>query len=134
MSSSYNSATRSTPDSHQVFVGNLPNGTTEEELKSLFQSFGNVVEVRINPKNFGFIVFDNEDPVNTIIASRSESNIVLHDRKLNIEEKRPTQRSGLGGSGSGFANRKIQMGGSSGGFNNRQTRIVSSSAGKPQRR
>ena len=94
--------TRSAPDSHQVFVGNLPNGTKEEELKEIFKKFGNVIEVRINPKNFGFIVFDSEDPVQHIIATRSETNLTLHDRKLNIEEKRPSAfQKTMGGSGGG---------------------------------
>jgi RNA recognition motif-containing protein len=131
------SATRTTPDSHQVFVGNLPNGTTEEDLKGVFNKFGTVIEVRINPKNFGFVVFDSEKPVQVIIQSRNNSTLMLHDRKLNIEEKRPsTQRgnygSGSGGNFGGFNNsRKIQQ---SSAFSGRPVRVPSGSSSKPQKR
>nr|XP_042141358.1 ras GTPase-activating protein-binding protein 2 [Peromyscus maniculatus bairdii] len=57
------------PDSHQLFVGNLPHDIDENELKEFFMSFGNVVELRINTKgvggklpNFGFVVFDDSEP------------------------------------------------------------------------
>lgn len=88
------------PDSHQLFVGNLPHDIDEGELKDFFMSesrpcgtfmcgralvtgrvpptaFGNVVELRINTKgvggklpNFGFVVFDDSEPVQRILAAK----------------------------------------------------------------
>uniref|UniRef100_A0A8C5G5D1 Ras GTPase-activating protein-binding protein 2-like n=1 Tax=Gouania willdenowi TaxID=441366 RepID=A0A8C5G5D1_GOUWI len=64
------------PDSHQLFVGNLPHDTDENELKELFMTYGNVVELRINTRgvsgklaNFGFVVFDSSDPVQNILQA-----------------------------------------------------------------
>ncbi|XP_002741324.2 ras GTPase-activating protein-binding protein 2-like, partial [Saccoglossus kowalevskii] len=65
------------PDSHQVFVGNLPHDINEDELKNHFMAYGNVVEMRINTKsgggkipNFGFIVFDDPSPVQRILSEK----------------------------------------------------------------
>ncbi|RMC13623.1 hypothetical protein DUI87_08700 [Hirundo rustica rustica] len=65
------------PDSHQLFVGNLPHDIDENELKEFFMSFGNVVELRINTKgvggklpNFGFVVFDDSEPVQRILVAK----------------------------------------------------------------
>ncbi|GAA6066951.1 ras GTPase-activating protein-binding protein 2, partial [Tachysurus ichikawai] len=65
------------PDSHQLFVGNLPHDIDEGELKEFFMKFGTVVEMRINTKgvggklpNFGFVVFDDSDPVQRILAAK----------------------------------------------------------------
>ncbi|XP_044303257.1 ras GTPase-activating protein-binding protein 2-like [Varanus komodoensis] len=65
------------PDSHQLFVGNLPHDIDENELKEFFMSFGNVVELRINTKgvggklpNFGFVVFDDSEPVQKILLAK----------------------------------------------------------------
>ncbi|KAL4239659.1 GTPase activating protein (SH3 domain) binding protein [Mactra antiquata] len=66
------------PDSHQLFVGNLPHNVAEKELKTFFEEFGNVVELRINTKsgtgskvpNFGFVVFDNPDPVQHVLQHK----------------------------------------------------------------
>lgn len=93
------------PDSHQLFVGNLPHDIDESELKDFFMSkcapwptlflvlechkhllglfptpaYGNVVELRINTKgvggklpNFGFVVFDDSDPVQRILGAKVE--------------------------------------------------------------
>lgn len=95
------------PDSHQLFVGNLPHDIDESELKDFFMSaflhrpcvhpstqrvsclltppsslfpptaYGNVVELRINTKgvggklpNFGFVVFDDAEPVQRILGAK----------------------------------------------------------------
>lgn len=99
------------PDSHQLFVGNLPHDIDESELKDffmstfaseptpprppppptglechrplirlcLFSAYGSVVELRINTKgvggklpNFGFVVFDDSDPVQRILGAKVE--------------------------------------------------------------
>ncbi|XP_035274598.1 ras GTPase-activating protein-binding protein 2-like [Anguilla anguilla] len=81
------------PDSHQLFVGNLPHDIDETELKDFFMTFGNVVELRINTKpvvgrlpNFGFVVFDQSDPVQRILDSKP---LMFHGEvRLNVEEKK----------------------------------------------
>uniref|UniRef100_A0A8C5MQG2 G3BP stress granule assembly factor 1 n=1 Tax=Leptobrachium leishanense TaxID=445787 RepID=A0A8C5MQG2_9ANUR len=78
------------PDIHQLFVGNLPHDVDRTELKEFFSTYGNVVELRINSggklPNFGFVVFDDHEPVQKILASRP---IVFRgDVRLNVEEKK----------------------------------------------
>ncbi|XP_063303929.1 ras GTPase-activating protein-binding protein 1 isoform X1 [Pelobates fuscus] len=78
------------PDSHQLFVGNLPHDVDKTELKEFFQTYGNVVELRINSggklPNFGFVVFDDAEPVQKILGNRP---IVFRgDVRLNVEEKK----------------------------------------------
>lgn len=81
------------PDSHQLFVGNLPHDIDESELKDFFMSFGTVVELRINTKgvggklpNFGFVVFDDSDPVQRILAAKPI--MFRGEVRLNVEEKK----------------------------------------------
>jgi len=99
------------PDSQQIFVGNLPHATTEEELKTEFSRFGKIVDVRINtakgktgPKgqghqvpNFGFVTFEEENAVTKVLTNRP---IHLNgDHRLNVEEKKARQRMDGGGMG-----------------------------------
>ncbi|XP_072898456.1 ras GTPase-activating protein-binding protein 2 isoform X2 [Hemitrygon akajei] len=81
------------PDSHQLFVGNLPHDIDENELKDFFMGFGNVVELRINTKssggklpNFGFVVFDDPDPVQRILSAKPI--MFRGEVRLNVEEKK----------------------------------------------
>ncbi|XP_067903034.1 ras GTPase-activating protein-binding protein 2-like isoform X1 [Heterodontus francisci] len=81
------------PDSHQLFVGNLPHDIDENELKDFFMGFGNVVELRINTKssggklpNFGFVVFDDPDPVQRILSAKPV--MFRGEVRLNVEEKK----------------------------------------------
>uniref|UniRef100_A0A9J7ZPJ0 Ras GTPase-activating protein-binding protein 2 n=1 Tax=Cyprinus carpio carpio TaxID=630221 RepID=A0A9J7ZPJ0_CYPCA len=81
------------PDSHQLFVGNLPHDIDEGELKDFFMTFGNVVEMRINTKgvggklpNFGFVVFDDSEPVQRILGAKPI--MFSGEVRLNVEEKK----------------------------------------------
>uniref|UniRef100_A0A3Q1FWB2 G3BP stress granule assembly factor 2b n=1 Tax=Acanthochromis polyacanthus TaxID=80966 RepID=A0A3Q1FWB2_9TELE len=81
------------PDSHQLFVGNLPHDIDESELKEFFMTYGNVVELRINTKgvggklpNFGFVVFDDSEPVQRILGAKPI--MFRGDVRLNVEEKK----------------------------------------------
>ena len=92
---------RNAPDSYQIFVGGLPSGTTEQELRSVFGEYGTIIEVRTNPKNFGFIVFDNEQSVQKIMTQKEIEPFQIRRKTLNIEEKKPSEKRGGGGGGIG---------------------------------
>ncbi|XP_051993269.1 ras GTPase-activating protein-binding protein 2 isoform X2 [Xyrauchen texanus] len=91
------------PDSHQLFVGNLPHDIDERELKDCFMTFGNVVELRINTKgtggklpNFGFVVFDDSEPVQRIlgvkpIMFRGEVRLNVEEKKTKVTRERDTR-------------------------------------------
>ncbi|KAM9792842.1 ras GTPase-activating protein-binding protein 2 isoform 3-T3 [Neosynchiropus ocellatus] len=81
------------PDSHQLFVGNLPHDIDETELKEFFMTYGTVVELRINTKgvggklpNFGFVVFDDSEPVQRILGAKPI--MFRGEVRLNVEEKK----------------------------------------------
>ncbi|TNM85848.1 ras GTPase-activating protein-binding protein 2 isoform X1 [Takifugu flavidus] len=81
------------PDSQQLFVGNLPHDIDENELKDFFMTYGNVLELRINTKgvggklpNFGFVVFDDPEPVQRILAAKPI--MFRNEVRLNVEEKK----------------------------------------------
>lgn len=57
----------------------------------LFSAYGNVVELRINTKgvggklpNFGFVVFDDSDPVQKILGAKVQGHLLLFDRTLSF--------------------------------------------------
>uniref|UniRef100_A0AAY4AWQ0 Ras GTPase-activating protein-binding protein 2 n=1 Tax=Denticeps clupeoides TaxID=299321 RepID=A0AAY4AWQ0_9TELE len=99
------------PDSHQLFVGNLPHDIDESELKEFFMTFGNVVELRINTKgvggklpNFGFVVFDDSEPVQRILGAkpimfRGEVRLNVEEKKTRAVRERETRGGGSGGGG-----------------------------------
>lgn len=107
-------------DSQQLFVGNLPHNVSEKELRTFFGTYGTVVELRINAKNFGFVVFDSPDPVQHILSNKPIK--FNGEHRLNVEEKKPRgsegrpigrgppPRSGSAGGGGGFGSRGGSVG------------------------
>uniref|UniRef100_A0A3B3ZGF2 Uncharacterized protein n=1 Tax=Periophthalmus magnuspinnatus TaxID=409849 RepID=A0A3B3ZGF2_9GOBI len=92
------------PDSHQLFVGNLPHDIDESELKDFFMTFGNVVELRINTKgvggklpNFGFVVFDDSEPVQRILGAKTRGGDDRRDMRRG--DRGPGAARGVAGSG-----------------------------------
>uniref|UniRef100_A0A3B4XJN7 GTPase activating protein (SH3 domain) binding protein 1 n=1 Tax=Seriola lalandi dorsalis TaxID=1841481 RepID=A0A3B4XJN7_SERLL len=77
------------PDAHQLFVGNVPHDVDKTELKEFFE-YGTVLELRINSggklPNFGFVVFDDSEPVQKILSNRPIK--FRGDVRLNVEEKK----------------------------------------------
>lgn len=97
-----------------IFVGNLSYGTTEESVRSLFESYGTVERVSIvtdretgQPRGFGFVEMTNADEAQKAIAGLNGKE--LGGRDLNVNEARPKADRGSSGSrggGGGFGGRK----------------------------
>jgi len=88
---------RDAPNAHQIFVGNLPHNTQYGDLEERFKSYGTVVHVRITPNNFGFVVFENEEPVQAILgAVKNGEKFFLKEQRLNVEEKKAAVNSNRG--------------------------------------
>jgi len=96
------------PDNHQIFIGNLPTSITEKDVRDHFGEFGNIIEIRLNAKNFGFIAFDGPDAPSKILtkAKVKMESIVIHGNTINIEVKRSggagRERTNERGGGGGF--------------------------------
>uniref|UniRef100_A0A8C5ET27 RRM domain-containing protein n=1 Tax=Gouania willdenowi TaxID=441366 RepID=A0A8C5ET27_GOUWI len=62
------------PDAHQLFVGNIPHDVEKPELMEFFEQFGSVLDFKIISRgkhpNFGFVVFNDSEPVQKILSSR----------------------------------------------------------------
>ena len=54
-------------------------------------------DVRLNPKNFAFVVFGSPEPVDKIIAASAKDRFQLKGKYLNIEPKRSGGGRGPGG-------------------------------------
>ncbi|KAJ7295016.1 hypothetical protein O6H91_05G014700 [Diphasiastrum complanatum] len=91
------------PKTKKIFVGGISPSITEEEFKSHFSTFGKVVEHQImvdhstgRSRGFGFIIFDNEQTVEDILAQGK-----MHDfggKQVEIKKAEP-KRSQEPGSG-----------------------------------
>ena len=87
-----------------LFVGNLGPEVTHEELRRLFEAFGQVVQVHIIvdrdtglPRGFAFVEMTNDAEAEKAIKALNGS--ILRDRALDVNYARPRPRtsSSLGG-------------------------------------
>lgn len=106
----------------KLYVGNLPYSTTEDELRSMFSEFGEIVDVKLisdkftgRSKGFAFVEFATEEAAQAALEAMNGKQ--MGERAMNVTVARPIQprensyRGGSsGGSRGGFG------GGSRGGF------------------
>ena len=88
-----------------IFVGNLDFNTSEEELRQMFEAYGQVDRVSImtdretgRSRGFGFVEMSTEDGEKAIAALNGSQ---LGGRTLNVNEARPKVERGAGGGGGG---------------------------------
>jgi len=88
-----------------VFVGNLSFGTTEQDIRSLFEAYGTVDRVNIvtdresgQPRGFAFVEMANDAQANNAIAAINGREV--GGRDLTVNEARP-KPSGGGAGGRG---------------------------------
>lgn len=97
-----------------IFVGNLPFSTTDEELRTLFEQYGQVDSARVitdrdtgRSRGFGFVEMQDNDAAQQAIEGLAGADV--DGRPLTVNEARPRERrerrdSG-GGDGGGFDRR-----------------------------
>jgi len=94
-----------------IFVGNLSFSTTEDELRQIFESYGQVDRVSIltdretgRSRGFGFVEMSSDEEGDKAITALNGSQI--GGRTINVNEARPkADRVGFGGGGGGFRDR-----------------------------
>ncbi len=90
-----------------VFVGNMSFQTTESELRSIFEPFGELTRVNVvtdrdtgQARGFAFVEMPNDDEAAKAISALNGKEV--SGRALNVNEARPkTERSGSRGGGGG---------------------------------
>lgn len=88
-----------------IFVGNLSFNTNEDELRQMFESYGQVDRVSIltdretgRSRGFGFVEMNSNEDGEKAIAALNGSQI--GGRTINVNEARPkAERVGGGGGG-----------------------------------
>jgi len=89
-----------------LFVGNMSFQTTESELRSMFESFGEITRIQVmtdrdtgRARGFGFVDMANDEEAAKAVAALNGKEV--NGRALNVNEARPrTQSSGPRGNGS----------------------------------
>ena len=90
----------------KMYVGNLSFNSTEQDLRDLFGSHGEVTEVFIptdresgRPRGFAFVTMDSTDSMNDAISALNGNE--FQGRPLVVNEAKPQANTGGGGGGGG---------------------------------
>nr|VFK27549.1 MAG: RNA recognition motif. (a.k.a. RRM, RBD, or RNP domain) [Candidatus Kentron sp. MB]VFK32766.1 MAG: RNA recognition motif. (a.k.a. RRM, RBD, or RNP domain) [Candidatus Kentron sp. MB]VFK74349.1 MAG: RNA recognition motif. (a.k.a. RRM, RBD, or RNP domain) [Candidatus Kentron sp. MB] len=79
-----------------IYVGNLPYGVTEDELREVFSEHGEVESANVitdrfsgQSKGFGFVVMPQDDEANAAIKALNETQIKGRPIRVNQAKPRP---------------------------------------------
>jgi len=85
-----------------IYVGNLPYSIVEEDLKEIFEEYGEVASVKIisdkftgRSKGFGFVEMEDNQEANKAIEELN--NAELSGRNIKVNESRPRSNDSRGG-------------------------------------
>ena len=103
-----------------IYVGNLSYKTTDADLKSLFEAYGEVESARVvtehgsgRSKGFGFVLMPNGDDAKKACEALNNSSFMEREIRVNESQPKPREerRGGGGGGGGGFRGRGGRGGG-----------------------
>jgi RNA recognition motif-containing protein len=87
--------------SKKLYVGNLPFSVTQEQLKELFASLGEVTEVTLivdkatgRSRGFGFVTLADDEAATKAIAEMNGKDV--EGRQITVSEARPPSEGGGG--------------------------------------
>lgn len=96
-----------------IYVGNLPFNLGEEDLKEIFEEYGEVASSKIiadkfsgRSKGFGFIEMENDEEANNAIKELNNAEVGGRNIKVNESKPRSNDNRGGGGGGRGGFNRR----------------------------
>lgn len=79
-----------------IYVGNLPWSTTDEDLNDMFAQYGNVISARVvedrmtgRSRGFGFVEMEDEGATQAINAMNGSE---IQGRALKVNEAQPRER------------------------------------------
>lgn len=88
-------------DNCKVFVGGLPHGVTDDEIKNFFSRYGTVKEFKMmydenkqRPRGFGFITFDAEESANQVLQ---EHYIQFNGKQIEVKPQIHNLKQQMGG-------------------------------------
>jgi RNA recognition motif-containing protein len=80
-----------------IYVGNLPYTVTDDDLRGLFEGFGNVASARVvtdkfsgRSRGFGFVEMPDQNEATNAIEQTNEKDFM--GRPLRVNESRPRPR------------------------------------------
>jgi len=87
-----------------IYVGNLPFSTSEDDLREMFEAFGEVSSAKIitdrlsgKSRGFGFVEMPNDGEARSALDQLNGKD--MDGRALTVTEARPRESSGGGGGG-----------------------------------
>jgi len=98
-----------------IYVGNLPYSTADDDLKSLFSAHGEVASARVvidrvtgQSKGFGFVEMPDRTQAQQAVDALNGYDCA--GRKLRVNESQPKPREDRGPRGGGFRERRERGG------------------------
>jgi RNA recognition motif-containing protein len=95
-----------------IYVGNLPFNLGEEDLKEIFEEYGEITSAKIisdkftgRSKGFGFVEMDSDEEANNAIKELNNAEVGGRNIKVNESKPRSNDR-GNRRSGGGFQRRE----------------------------
>jgi cold-inducible RNA-binding protein len=103
-----------------IYVGNLPHSATEDDIRELFEQYGEVLSVNIikdkytgDSRGFGFVEMSEQDA--SVQAIEALNGTEMDGRTLTVNEARPRRERRPGGGGGGRGGGYGRGGGGRGG-------------------
>jgi RNA recognition motif-containing protein len=94
--------------STKLFIGNLDYSTMEQQLRTAFEPFGQVVSATVildrmtgQSRGFGFVEFQSADEAQNAISTLDGTAINGRNINVNVARERTNDRSSGGGGGRG---------------------------------
>lgn len=102
-----------------IYVGNLPFSTDDQQLRQIFGQYGDVTDSRVvtdrttgQSRGFGFVTMGTEDQARAAISALDGTTLDNRQLRVNEAEARPERpRGGSGGGGGGYGGGRSHGGG-----------------------